>query len=354
MADQVILKIAGKAWAGWTEVSVTRSLETLAATFSISLTERLPDSPEKREIEAGAPCEVWIGDDQLITGYADTVEPYVDGETHRITVEGRDKTADLVDCSAVHSPGSWRGRKLEQIASDLAQPYGITVAAKTSTGAAFARFALQPGESVFEAMDRMAKQRGVLLTTNAAGNVEIIRPGLQAAGYRLALGENLKSIGFRNDLSERFSIYKLKGHAAGQAALKGSKASRPAAEAKDAGVPRYRALVLVNEGGATPASMADRAKWEATTRAGKGQRVTAVVAGWRAANGELYRIDRLAPVAAPLVGVDRDLLVCGVTFSRGSRGSLTQLSLAPKEAFSLLAVPAKKGKGKGADALLKP
>jgi prophage tail gpP-like protein len=355
MSDAITLTVGGQRFEGWKDIEVSRDLETISGAFQIGLTERWPGHSDKWDIEAGAPCELAIAGEKVLTGYIDAAEYGLTPDDHSVKIAGRDKTADLIDCSAIHSPGSWKNRKLEQIASDLAAPFGITVKAATATGAAFPRFALQPGESVFEAIDRMAKQRGVLPVATVDGNLELRRPGQVKAGYQLELGRNLESITFKNDVHERFSEYRVKGHASGPDFLKGHKASRPAAAAKDEAIPRYRPLIIVNENTGTVAGMSDRAKWEATVRAGRGQTATALVSGWRSPAGELYNFDRLVHVLAPLVGVDQDLLISGVSWRLSEQGSTTQLTLTRKEAYSLLAIPpkSKKRKGKGVDPLTK-
>lgn len=342
MSDVVSLKIGGNLYEGWQDVSIETGLDSLAGAFSLALTERFPDQPELWVIEAGAACEVRIGDDLVITGYVDEGSNDVDPDSHPVQASGRAKTGDIVDCSAIHTPGTWTNRKLEQIVADLAKPFGVSVTAVADTGAKFAKFSLQQGETAFEAVERLCRMRAVLPTTNAAGVLELRRPGQARAGYELRLGENLLGLRHRRSQRDRFSEYILKGQASGDG-IEGA-AARPKAQAKDAGVKRYRPLVIVNSEQTTQSSLSDRAKWEATVRAGRSREIVATVQGWRAPDGSLYRHDLIVPVVGREVGVDDDLLVTNVRFSAGDRGKRTQLTLAPKEAFSLLAISEKEAK----------
>lgn len=339
MRDRVSLRIAGARYEGWKEVSIETGLDTLAGSFNLALTERFPDQPELWVIEPGVACEVLIGDDLVITGFVDEGSNDTDSNSHPVQVTGRSKTGDLVDCSAVHTPATWTNRKLEQIAADIAGPFGITVQAVTDTGAPFAKFALQQGETAFEAIERMCRMRAVLPTSDAAGVLQLRRPGEVRAGYELRLGENLLALRHRRSQRNRYSNYILKGQASGDG-IEGA-AARPKAEATDAGVARWRPLVIVNSEQTTQASLSDRAKWEATVRAARGQEVQATVQGWRAPDGSLYRPDVLVPVVGRQVGLDAELLVTNVRFSAGDRGKRAELTLAPKEAYSLRAVSAR-------------
>lgn len=345
-ADKVQLKVGDQLFWGWKRVSIERGLDSLSAAFSLAVTERWPDQPERWVIKAGQACEVSIGGETVVTGWIDAGNYSVDPDSHPIEVSGRDKTCDLIDCSAIHKPSSWTKRTLEQIAADLVQPFGIKVSAKTSTGAAFVKFALQQGETVFEAIDRMCKLRGVLPVTTEAGDLEIRRPGGVKAGYRLELGVNIQAIRYSDDARERFSSYLLKGQASGDE-VSGTDAARPTASATDPGVGRHRPLMIMNDEQSTAASLGERAKYEATVRAAKGQAVVITVPGWRDPSGALYRPDVLVPVLADLVGLDATLLVSSVRLALDDRGQVTELTLTHKEAFSLLALPEPAPKSKG-------
>ncbi len=333
MADQLILTVGGREYGGWKAVSLTRGIDALVGQFTISLSERWPGQPTSWGIEAGDECKVYLGADLVLTGYVDRVSYSIDPSRHPVQVSGMEKTEDLTDCSAVHTPASWKNRKLEQIAADLAKPFGIGVKAVASTGAAFPTFALQQGETVFEAIDRMAKLRGVLPVTTAAGDLELIQPGKTPAGYALQQGVNLETVSFDNDVADRFSEYLTKGYSR-------DGKSRPKGTAKDAGVGRYRPMLIVSDDHSTTASLTDRAKYEASVRAGRGQQITAGVTGWRSRDGALYQPDRLVDVKAPIVGIDAQLLLYSVTWSLDERGRRSELKLSPKEAFSLEPIPA--------------
>lgn len=349
MADPLILKVGGQQFEGWKGVDLRRGLDSLSGSFSVGLTDRWEGHPERWDIEAGSACSVYIGDDLVMTGWIDTAEYDEDAETHPIKFSGREKTADLIDCSAISTPGAWSGRKLEQIAGELTKPFGISAIAVADTGEAFPKFQLQQGETVAAALERMTRLRGLLMVTNAQGDLEFRRPGDKVAGYTLKEGENCLSIGFRNDVTERFSDYLVKGYAGG----KDGPAARPKSAATDAGTPRYRPLLIVDSEQATAGSLLKRAQWEATVRAARTRSATVKVSGWRTEDGELFEPDRLVKVTGRDVGVDQELLVSEVQFSASEeQGQKTVLTLAPKEAFSLEPVPdSAPKKGGGAEPL---
>lgn len=339
-----VLKVGGLKFDGWTSVSIDVGLDALSGGFDLGLTQRWPGHPERWSVEPGDACALSIrtsgGDIPLMTGWVDRSSDSLDPRRHPITLSGRERTCDLVDCSAIHSPGFWTQRTVVQIASDLLAPFGLKASADVDVGAPFARFALEPGETVFEAIERMTRQRGLLPITTTSGDLLFTRPAQIHAGYSLIEGETMETCAFDNDVSDRFSRYVLKGHDPSDESA-GSKAARPSAEALDAGVRRHRPLLIVADEESTQATLEASAKWEASVRAGRAQTVTATVSGWTTADGDLYRRNVLVPVKAPTLGLDAEMLIESVGFRRSAReGSTTELKLVLKEAYSLKPIPA--------------
>ena len=90
---------------GWTEATITRSLETIAGTFAVTLSERDPGETRPRVVRPGDRCRVELEDEAVIEGYIDAVTIDYDATSHTIAVRGRDATGDLVDCSAADRAG---------------------------------------------------------------------------------------------------------------------------------------------------------------------------------------------------------------------------------------------------------
>ena len=148
----VRLKVAGSEYGGWKRIRISRSIEQLAGSFDLAVSELWPGQDYERRILAGDACSVLVDGQALVTGYVDDVSIAHGSTRHEVGVSGRDATGDLVDCSAIKGSGQWASRTLEQIATELCKPFGIKVRAEVNTGKAFNGFALQEGETVFEAL----------------------------------------------------------------------------------------------------------------------------------------------------------------------------------------------------------
>ena len=59
------------------------------------------------------------------------------------------------------------------------------------------------------------------------------------------------------------------------------------------------------------------------------------VQGWRGAKDELWRPNTLVKVEDEWLGIERDLLIVSCTYKLSDNGTITELQLAPKEAYEL-------------------
>jgi prophage tail gpP-like protein len=336
--SEVILTVNGARYGGWTRVEIRSGIEQISSTFSLGLTERWSDRAEAWPIRQGDACTVAAGGEILITGYVDDVLPSFDNDNHGITVVGRDKTGDLVDCSAIAESGEFHGRDLLQIAEALVKPFKIKVSAETDLGAPLKRFSIQEGETVFEALERAARMRGVLLISDGLGNLVITRAGSGRVGTGLVQGDNILSGRATYSLRERYKNYICKGQAAGFDTSTPEQNSGPRGEAADKNVGRYRPLLIVAEDLADSAGLKERALWEAAVRMGRSARPEITVQGWSHPAG-LWRPNRLVPVRCPYLKLDRDLLIVGVISIKDEDGTKAVLELCRPEGFALLPVP---------------
>ena len=338
-SEIVTLTVGGQRHEGWTEVEIVRALDTMAGSFSLTLTERWADQREAFALEAGAACTVAIAGETVITGWIDQLAPSISGSSHTITISGRDRAADLIDCSAIAVPGSWRDTKLETIAAELAKPFGVSVTARADTGPAIRRFALQQGETVQAAIERLCKFAGLLAISPPDGNIDLIAPETSGAVERFELGVSILAGSAAHDVSARFSDYIVKGQASGDDTASGKTVSGPKATAKDPGVKRHRPLLVVAEEQATAANLEKRARWEASTRAGRAQPVTLTAAGWRRPDGKLRDRNTIVDLSAVALFASGQMLVQSVAFRQGREGTRTELVLVPPAAWSQLAIP---------------
>lgn len=338
--DPVTLRINGVDWSYWKSVEITRQMDAIAGAFTIALADKWVNGAQAMPIAAGMECEVLIGKDPVIKGYIDKSSPSFSAQDHGISITGRDKSADLVDCSAVHKPGHWLNQNALQLASVLAAPFGVSVTAEGDIGAPFASFKLEQGETVFEAMDRALKQRELLACPDGAGGLVLLKVGARENDTALVQGENILSASADFDMTDRFSDYLVQGQQPGSDDVYGLAACAVHAENKDPAVIRYRPLIIRAESNVDSASTKQRAAWECTVRAARSVSVSVTVQGFRqgkvgASGGPLWQINALTDVDIPFLRISQQLVTSKVTFRRDAgSGSTTILELKDPASFT--------------------
>lgn len=347
MTDRIQLHVDGLKYGGWQSVSVTRDLSSMAADFELSLTWKFP-AASQQPIREGSECFITIGGERVMTGYIDDWIPSYDEKSVSITVSGRSKTGDLVDCSVEYPSGQFTNQTLTQIANVVCAPFGIRVVVDTDVGAAFSRIQVEQGETVHELLTRLAKQRGVLLTCNAYGDLVITRASKQVLDASLELGRNIKAARGRFSQRDRFSKYTVKasGYGGGEGdALPLSAIGGQKATIADVAIKRYRPKIIVNDEIATAEGASKRGQWEKQRAIGSANLSEITVTDWRIDTTQaLWDTNKLIPVKDEIQGIDRKLLIKTVMFSAGEAGKLTVLGLVPPESMDIPAEAAKQTK----------
>ena len=337
MSD-VTLTVGGQRYSGWTQLQMTRGIAQIAGGYELSVTERWPGLSTPRPIKPGLVAVVAIGGQTIIRGYIDVVAPNYDAQSHTLTVSGRDATGDLVDCAAIHKPGTWRNRTLAQIASDLTDPFGVPLKVETDVGKPFPTWSIEPGEKVVDNLDRMARQRGVLLMSDGLGHLLITQPGQYQAPVALVLGKNIMSARGHASCEERFSKYIVQAQQLGDDDISGADAAGPSGSAIDPGVTRYRPTVIMSEDQADAAGCKVRAAWQRTVRAAKARSIVYTVGGWLA-EGKPWQPNALVAVQDSFMGINDTRLIAQVDFFLDDQGERTELTVVGRHAFDVLATP---------------
>lgn len=368
---RVSLTIAGAVYDEWTAVEVTRTLDEISASFSLELRDgarSVASWPFASLASLAASVDLWsevsvaIDGQPVLVGWIDEIAPEArDGEV-RLSVTGRDKSGDLVDGAAtVDGPAEYRKMTVLEAAKKIAEPYGITVKADADVGDPFDRVAIDPGETAMSAIEKLARQRALVVTSDGVGGLVLTQTGKQRApGVLVFPGNVVESAGsFR--AQERHSEYVVKGQAekaaggrsqtayldstaepltADQSSRSEKQAAREEAgvaisgRAKDPDVKRYRPIVSLGRTQLDAKSAQKQADWMMRTTRGRAELIEHRVRGF-GVGGTLWRPNTLVLVDDSYLAVHRDMLIAGVTYRFDEGGPYTRLRLAGPEAYDL-------------------
>lgn len=335
----------GTAYRGWTEATVSASIEDMARSFSFR--QALTDDGLGLDLYAGAAVEVWVDDTPVVSGFVDTIEPEVTDAGKSIVVTGRSATAVLIEDSA---PLAVVTRvTLAQLVAAYAGPLGLAVIDDARDGRVFARVRPTPGETCSAVILRLAAQRGLLVTDDETGAVRIMRADdPPPASGELRYGVNVLASKGRFTTLGRHRTYAVRGQSVGEA----SAITAGSALVTDPGAPRAGTLAIKPDRPVDAAGARALAEWEAVTRWGQAQEVAITVSGWAQADGRPWVPGETIAAWDPVQRLaGHRWLIVGVEFTvRNGEGRRTALRLQPPEAFRAY-VP-RLGQGSGSSAWL--
>ncbi|MEW6775034.1 MAG: phage baseplate assembly protein [Bdellovibrionota bacterium] len=342
--NAVTLVTGGQVYQGWKGVRITRSMETLSNSFQLTLSDERDNLASPFPINEFDECEVWIGTERVIKGFIGDANPSFGAASRDLSVSGFDAVQDLVECSEFY--GELAGLSLLELARKLAAPFGLEVSVSPglSIGEKFPMIRVAPGETAWSVIEKYCKKRAVLAVSDGNGGVLLTRAGKDRATGKLAQ-EDMTAGGGKFSAKDRHSTYKILAQQAPTDDFGGALATQLNGSAKDAGVPRFRPLVI-SAGGSDPGSLAARAKWEASVRAGRSRSIEGVkVEGWRqpaAGSGvpPLWKPNLLVPIESPWLRVNGEMILSKVDFILDDQeGFISDLTFARKEAFELIPEP---------------
>lgn len=346
----IAVRIDGQEYTDYLDASVVCSLENFARTFAISYSDKwLQSYTSQFPFTEGDACEITVDGEVVIDGFIDEITIDYDGKSHRMQVTGRSWNGHMVDASAVHKTGAWKNADLLTIANDIADPFGVTV--KVLDGVIldevlepFRKWAIEDEETAHECIQRLAKMRGLFLTSDAGRNILVSRAGPRRTSSSIVYGTNVIRANASRRFSERHSYYLVKSQNAGDETWYAEDASSKLfAREDDPGVETHRPLIIVSDGQGSKPELEMRAKWERNVRAGRSRRYTYEVNGWQKTEGGLWQPNERISVQDPIFDIEGELLIASVAFKQSHPGgSTTSLELAPPASFDILVPPKKK------------
>lgn len=344
--DKVVAYIGSEKWQGWTGVVITRALKAVAGEIRLSITRNWKQA-KVISIERGLPIKIEIGGERVATGYITERVPSYDSKLVRYELICHDKTIDLVECSVVHASGQWNNITLDAIAKEVCQPFGIDVVVEVDVGEAFATVRLEQGETAFELIERLARQRGVLLTSNAYGNLVITQASTEVLDVSLELGVNIRAARGRFSDRDRHSEVIVKGDGMSMSSDNPAETGGKQVTQYDEAVSRYRPRIVIMEEPFTVEGASRRGAWQIANGVAKSNTSEITVTGWRMGkdfSGALWPLNKRIRVKDDFQQLDDILLISSISLTENEDGRVTIISVVPPESMAVEPATIDKGK----------
>ena len=343
IVEEVSIVVGNQLFDGWETVSVTKNLESIANEFSIGFFDKFEGLKQNWPLKPGVGVKVNINRERVITGRIEMLSVEYTDERRGFSISGRSLPGDLVDCMH-QGPCEYKNISLTKLAEELVAPFGLKVFESVEPGV-IDLFAVKPGETIFEALDRAARTQGFFFVSTRNGNIRLTKAAKARSFTSLEQGVNLLSATASYDNSKRHSLYTVKGQTSGLPDFNGVSVSQPEGTAKDLGIKVNRPFTMIAEGSVDAAQAKTRAEWEASSRLAKAIRVEATIQGWTQGDGSLWGINQVTTFTSSFLGLNRDLLIVSVNHTDSANaGKTTTLTLTDPQAYN--AEPEKNKKAK--------
>lgn len=330
--ERATVVVRGKEFRDWTSVMVQHRVRDSHHTFAFTCSEVHPTPSQwpLLQFRPGDDVEILLADKLAITGKITVREVGYDAERHGVRLIGRSKTADLSKASVDHPTGRFDGYGWSAIARSCIAPFGIGLRSFGDiSDQPFRWVQLQPAETVWGFLERLARFRGILLSSSPEGDLVAIGPH-KRTGISDALieGANILKANCIFNEEHVFSEYNFRGQSEADDETWGDDASKLSATVKGS-ASRYLPHQDVAEHPVTASELQARVQWERMWREGSLVDLEIVTQGWLKPDGsDIWRIRSYPHVRSPMLMLDASLGIDEATFTQDNdSGTLTTLKL---------------------------
>lgn len=346
--------VNGVSYRDWVSVMVNRTYGSPTSAFEFVVSERTATGGQRSwsdlKLNVGDKAQVYLAGQKVIDGYIEVRQVGYSAQEHTVAFQGRSKTADIVDSSA--KPAQFKGYALKPIVNRLMDGMPVEFVLMNPPAGVdrpFENFAVGFGETVFEAIERLCRMRGLMLTDDKDGNLVAFNADPKA----LPVGDLVEG---RNILQARailrddaaFSLNYVATQRQGSDDAFASHVSWTGAVAQNPGIRPWRNLILIAEEPGTGDDARTRADHEVARQNLTAVDISIIVQGWQRAPGALWNVTENCTLVSPMIfptdNGTMNLAIRSVTYLQDAQGGTkTQLDLCLPNALSLTGDPGVKG-----------
>jgi prophage tail gpP-like protein len=308
---------------------VLRSLDTGADGWSATILYDVEDTTLTNLISPYKynGVEIYLGRQKVLTGNLYTVSIELSPEGVRKQLSGASLTADMID-STMRAPYEFKGLTLKQIAETVAKPYQVSIIFDDDPGGAFKRVTAGKEETIFSFLSKLSKQRSLLTTNDADGNLVFTKAKFDSHVGSVVVGSPpLEGITVDFDGRKRYNVYKALSQRRGRVTKK--------AIAKDntVSLSRFKTFTVNDTTGGDIQQAAD---WERSKQLASSLNFNIPVQDWYSPTGDLWEINTLVSARSDALYIPDgfDFLIRSVEYSLSNDGVATTLGLMLPQAYT--------------------
>lgn len=341
------LEVRGKRYTAFTSATADVRIDTLSNSFSFAAS---PNKERSFPFGRGDEVVVSVDGEDIITGYIMVISGSGSSTSHVIDITGWDKTKDLVDSSLapikdIRPPITFK-RVVELVIASIGSDLDVVDHTNVSFDKAEDIIAIERGDNAFNFLEKLARKKNVILSSDEVGNVVIQNSiGRQTNAIILNqidnMNNNVIQYSFTYDDTGRFSRYEVIGQMNVNVISNfGSSIPKKVVNQRgfieDRNIREGRQLVLASDGPGSNGLMEKRAAWELNVRRARSRVYKVTVSGFRNQDGEIWTPNMLVRVLDDNAQINDTMLINSVTYRMDINGGRTsEIGLVNRDAYTL-------------------
>ena len=331
--EVALLRVAGVDYQDWESVYVQHRWMDGWPTFRFTATEggKLPFDWAKLQFKPGDSCTIHLGGQLGVTGIITQRQVAYAASEHGVQLSGVG-VQWAASTSSVPSEKGQNNFDNQNVSAIFTKVVGSVGGSPKVIGKPsdmkFENMQSQPGELVFDFLDKIARMRNAKLGSDHLGNLLLIGEHSPPITQNLTEGQNILKMQCVFSSEFLYNEYKLNS----QAPLRDDKSASDSAEimvtaAGDLPGVHGRKLEIPAEHTSMNVSEAQmRAQYEALARTGTKVTANVTVQGWLRDGANLWRCGDGVVLYSPMCPLALTMLIKTATFTQDTRGgTLTQL-----------------------------
>jgi len=331
-SEVATIEVNGVQFDDWESVWVQHRWTEGYPIFRFTCAERdpLPQFWEKRQFEPGSMVRIYLGGLLAVVGMILVRQVAYDARTHGVMLQGVGRTW-CAQRASILGKNNFDGMSFEQVARSVLAPTGVKlVPVGKLNPLPFVRLQNEPGETIWNFLERIARPRGIVLGSDHEGNMLAIDYHKGEVVRELIEGQNILRCQCTKSVKDKYSYYWVRGQTAANNQQHGRKASEQEAKAPGS-LQCYSPLLTPAEQPVwNEMEVAQRAYNEALWHESTDIEANITVQGWLTADAGLWLAGQDIYVWSPMAMLDMVMKVETATFTQDrSSGTLTTLHLVP-------------------------
>ena len=332
-AEVAQLDVAETSFQDWESVWVQHRWSDGWPLFRFTAAENavMPVSWINLQFKPGDACTILLGGQLAITGIILTRQTAYDANNHMVELSGAGRTWAASTSSVDARKANFDNMSLYTIASKVFGQFGVNVLAiGTIDQTPFQKCQAQPGELLFDFVDKLARQRGATLGSDELGNMLLIGDHSYSPVQDLVEGQNILRMQCVISNEMMAQLYNALGQAANAEQLSASTAAQMSKDVTSENYKGYYKFLqtVLEHPAMSEAEVAKRVQYEAQFRDGTQIRANVTVQGWLRDGVNLWRCGDDVNVFSPMAMLTFVMKIQTVTFSQDNQsGTITVLEL---------------------------